>query len=114
MRENATCSRCSIQFDRDTTEYWKKLCIDCFKFKKRRESDEIQEEIEAAYRRGYRAGQLYTEPSNGSGTVDDQLIERMPALIQLCHPDKHNNSKAATAITQWLIALRREFRAKQQ
>jgi hypothetical protein len=27
-------------------------------------------------------------------------------LIQLCHPDKHRNSEAATVATQWLLNQR--------
>lgn len=28
------------------------------------------------------------------------------SMIRLCHPDKHNNSTAATRITQMLLAMR--------
>ena len=30
--------------------------------------------------------------------------ERLKALIGLAHPDRHNGSKVATEITQWLLA----------
>ena len=32
--------------------------------------------------------------------------ERLKALIGLAHPDRHNGSKVATEITQWLLAQR--------
>ncbi|MDB6013122.1 MAG: hypothetical protein JWL65_5372 [Gammaproteobacteria bacterium] len=31
---------------------------------------------------------------------------RLRQLLQLCHPDKHNNSKAATEVTAWLNGMR--------
>ena len=35
---------------------------------------------------------------------------RLRQLSQLCHPDKHNNSKMATEVTAWLNELRRAIR----
>ena len=32
--------------------------------------------------------------------------ERLKALIGLAHPDRHNGSRVATEITQWLLAQR--------
>jgi hypothetical protein len=32
--------------------------------------------------------------------------DRLKALIGLAHPDRHNGSKVATEITQWLLAQR--------
>jgi hypothetical protein len=32
--------------------------------------------------------------------------ERLKALVALAHPDRHNGSKVATEITQWLLAQR--------
>jgi len=34
--------------------------------------------------------------------------DRIEQLIRLCHPDRHQNSRAATEITQWLLSLRRK------
>lgn len=33
--------------------------------------------------------------------------DEIEAMIRLCHPDKHNNSTAATTATQKLLALRK-------
>ena len=42
----------------------------------------------------------------GSGLPGDWQ-KQLPRLIQLCHPDKHGNSAAATELTQWLLKLRK-------
>ena len=34
--------------------------------------------------------------------------KRVEQLIRLCHPDKHQNSRAATEMTQWLLSQRRK------
>jgi hypothetical protein len=34
----------------------------------------------------------------------------LPRLIQLCHPDRHSNSEAATKATVWLLALKKHYR----
>jgi len=38
---------------------------------------------------------------------------RLRQLIQLCHPDKHNNSAASVDTTQWLLELRKVLDAKE-
>lgn len=35
------------------------------------------------------------------------LGRMVPTLIQLCHPDKHNNSEGSNKATQWLLEARR-------
>ena len=42
----------------------------------------------------------------GGRTNLDELNERVEALIQLCHPDRHDNSDRANEMTRWLLALR--------
>ena len=42
----------------------------------------------------------------GAGIAPDMLRR----LIQLCHPDRHNGSEAATTATAYLLALRKEAR----
>jgi len=39
----------------------------------------------------------------GTRGLDRQRVEQ---LIRLCHPDKHGNSKLATAVTRWLLTQR--------
>jgi hypothetical protein len=38
-------------------------------------------------------------------------LGRIKQLVQLAHPDKHSNSPAANAATQWLLAQRRLLEA---
>jgi hypothetical protein len=35
--------------------------------------------------------------------IEPEMIRR---LLQLCHPDKHNNSEASIKATQWLLSKR--------
>lgn len=39
-------------------------------------------------------------------SIVDGLHEHLPRLRQLCHPDRHGGSLAATNATQWLNAIR--------
>ena len=36
--------------------------------------------------------------------------DQLPRLIQLCHPDKHGGSDAATKATVWLLAMKKQGR----
>lgn len=43
-----------------------------------------------------------------SGQSSPQFTkDEINTLLRLCHPDKHGNSKTATAMTQKLLSLRR-------
>ena len=35
--------------------------------------------------------------------------ERLPLLIRLSHPDRHEGSRTSTEVTQWLLQLKREL-----
>jgi hypothetical protein len=41
--------------------------------------------------------------SMAGATVPPDMLKR---LIQLCHPDKHDGSKASTTATEWLLQQR--------
>lgn len=43
-------------------------------------------------------------PSAGKSGTTDMPKDVWRRLLQLCHPDKHQNAEAATAATQWLNA----------
>jgi hypothetical protein len=47
---------------------------------------------------------------SGRAPEADELNERLDALIQLCHPDRHDNSERANEMTRWLLALRQDRR----
>lgn len=40
---------------------------------------------------------------NEAVIISDVQLDR---LIRLCHPDKHDNSDAATKATQWLLSIK--------
>ena len=42
-------------------------------------------------------------PVTKSGPIEPGMLRR---LIQLCHPDKHHGSEAATIATRYLLALK--------
>jgi hypothetical protein len=75
---------------------WRKFCRSCFAANKREEQQEMEGELTH-----YKAlcARLQQER-----TIPDDKLKR---LIQLCHPDKHGNSKVSTEVTQWLLDLRK-------
>ena len=75
-------------------------------------------ERKAAYNDGYAVGLAEGERAAGSrGKSKDEQVEagesrgltldarRARQLLQLCHPDKHGGSRAATEVSQWLNAV---------
>jgi hypothetical protein len=77
----SSCPRC----DRAKRE-WADLCWRCW----------TDDRIADAEARGYAAGML--------AVLDPTRIRQ---LLQLCHPDKHSGSAAATDATRWLLEQRR-------
>lgn len=56
-----------------------------------------------------------TNPFNRSKTLPPLLpeawfefLEEIPALLQACHPDKHNQSKGSIRLTHWLLAVKKK------
>lgn len=45
---------------------------------------------------------------SGQPQVRQFSAEEINQLIRLCHPDKHNNSKSSTEITQKLLQMRKD------
>jgi hypothetical protein len=79
---NAICPECGgVYFKK---ENWQKLCLKCYLRKKGK-----------------------TTPT-ATAPVPEPLIpvDMLRRLIQLCHPDKHRNSEAATTATVWLLNQR--------
>ena len=98
----ATCKQCGDTFWRDEGEEWKRLCLDCWLEKKRKEDGreaELQQEIE----------QLRVSLANARREVASArpLLDRrfIKCIISLTHPDKHGGSETATEITQQLLAI---------
>jgi hypothetical protein len=83
---NARCSDCGRPFRRKPDEQWKTRCISC-----------------------WRAHKGFTERYAVTG-AQAELPQRLRALTQLCHPDRHGNSALANAVTAWLLRVREELR----
>jgi len=86
-----TCPSCKTRtFTQDAP--WKLLCVTCYLERnpsKRRTPEPVPVAASAC-------------------PVPPDMLRR---LIQLCHPDRHANSEAATTATRYLLALRKEARA---
>ena len=82
------CPCCEARtFYRDAP--WKLLCVSCYLERnptKRRATEPV--------------------PVAAAG-IEPAMLRR---LIQLCHPDRHQGSEAATVATRFLLALRSEAR----
>lgn len=39
----------------------------------------------------------------------EEMIENLPSLLQLCHPDRHGNSEGSQRITIWLTELKAKY-----
>jgi len=86
MRERAQCRRCGGDFFRDLGEGWKRLCYGCW--------------LET------RAPRRESAPPD---ELRDEFVGNLPALRQLCHPDRHNGSPMATRVTVWLNDVKRKL-----
>lgn len=106
----ATCIDCGADFERETTETWKKRCLDCWKLSKAGHKTDDPEAAAKWYRKGFEAGRAtaMAENRDGGATLD---VERLRELLQLVHPDRHGGSALAVRVTQWLLELRRKVAA---
>jgi NMD protein affecting ribosome stability and mRNA decay len=91
-------------------ERWRTLCRKCFRAQKESEETEreallIRLQMENQTLRG-QVRMLQFKATVG-GAPDAISPEKLRALIQLCHPDRHSDSKIANEITQWLLKLRK-------
>lgn len=107
----ATCQRCGELFYRESTETWKRLCWSCWR---EREDGKKSDAYQAGYRAGLDAGRREPRPTPHRPPPPDpvapELVEHLPRLLQLCHPDRHGNSESATRATQWLLLMRQKLR----
>lgn len=126
------CDTCNKPFMDD--EGWKRQCVVCWKNDKewkltvgdkafqamqdaycatsfslqqaRSQVEERDKQLEGAKHR-IRALRLQIksgQPRKSSSVLTQSHIR---ALLKLCHPDKHGNSKIATEVTKWLLAQRK-------
>lgn len=95
-REQARCDRCRSPFMREPGARFKTMCPTCFKAERDR----------AAFERGYEAGRAEALRQAPSAVPAD----RLRALLQLAHPDRHGGSRLALETTQWLLDCKRQVR----
>lgn len=93
----AACPGCGRSFTRDAK--WKLMCRPCYLRVKRAQERWYGESA---------AGTRAAPPPPPAPLALDASMLRL--LLQLCHPDKHGSSKAATRATQYLLALRERHR----
>jgi hypothetical protein len=79
----ARCLDCGGIFERDPDMTWKKRCIPCYV--KLKAAQSAPPAVDAAYA---------------------EFIGNLKPLIQLTHPDRHNNSLLANRISSWLLSVK--------
>lgn len=107
----ADCIECGSPFLREADQEWKRKCVGCWR-RSRPQSTQGTPRGEVAlewYRRGYAAGRAEAQAlAQGEPLLDR---EKLRALTQLCHPDKHDGSPLAERVTAWLNDLKRSLSA---
>ena len=91
----AVCQTCGTFFEQD--EPWKKICFSCWK-KSPRGKEKAKE-----FRQQYKPNEIREAIRYEKVFPDKEMLKR---LIQLCHPDKHNNSEASGKATSWLLSIK--------
>ena len=93
-----SCIACFTRLQAGEPAY-KTLCRDCFVAAKRRQEQELREEVERL-----RSAVGRQRPA---ASIDPDMLRRLP---QLCHPDRHGGSALATGVTAWLLSQRESVR----
>ncbi len=127
--KQAHCCECGKRFLREADEEWRVRCIPCYKKFKRADSlpadnywpnraaaaesravaaESLAATLKRQLEQQARIIQVLQASRNAKPTssFDRELSEHWRALIQCCHPDKHNGSQGATRLTQWLNDLK--------
>ena len=102
----AACIECGTIFTRKPDEAWKTRCVSCWsagKAKTDRQADNLQIRLDKALIENAMLHRKLARLETSTG-IPDGVLARM---IRLCHPDKHQGSKAATEVTQWLLTQRK-------
>lgn len=77
-------------------------CFPCWKAQQS-DDDGLELELAAARRRIADLERRLAAPSTPA--IPPDILR---TLIQLTHPDRHNNSQAATRATAWLLSIRQQ------
>lgn len=101
---NATCIDYGTIFYRDPDQEWRVRCVACWRARQP-ERDHVQ-----YLRERVRDLEQEIEALRQQTRIAPRIAEMLPRLVRLCHPDRHHGSRAATEVTQALLALRLEVR----
>jgi hypothetical protein len=102
-----TCTHCGKYFVPKYASL--KLCFDCFK-KRDKALAEYDDLIEEVRRLQGHLDRAFSDIRALQDERDRATVippEKLKALVQLCHPDRHGNSQAANDATVWLLAQRK-------
>lgn len=99
------CARCPAWAG---DEKWRTLCRKCFSAQKKKE----EKEKDRVLARLMHENQILRSANQQLRMVDRSLdgtipMDKLKALIQLCHPDKHSGSRISTETTAWLLDQRK-------
>jgi hypothetical protein len=124
MKVKNQCQSCGSLFERDQDEKWKRICLECWKLKKRQEERQsgkadssmgawTQDKEKELARLRFEVAQLRSRVAvferdkmmgrNAQVDVDKEMMRR---LLSLCHPDKNNQSESSLKATQFLLKLK--------
>jgi protein-arginine kinase activator protein McsA len=86
----AICKDCKCQFEQKFA--WSTRCYDCYRiFKAKIDPQKVIE---------YKTEYIRLPDQDGQW-----LRQNIKDILQLCHPDKHNNSERSNRITQKLVLI---------
>ena len=114
---DATCAKCKSFFWREEGEYWKKLCIDCWKESRQpsftnssgtRETgieERLRADLDSWRLRAQRAERSLASHICPTAALDLATLKRVRLLV---HPDKHGNSTASNEVSKIINQMIRE------
>jgi len=110
------CPECGNEFFQD--EPWKKICIECWKDKKRRAGPHPREtweqrrihELESKVQCLEIQLELARQRMLRGPEVPHEFVMNLKKIISLCHPDRHGGSRTANEITSFLNNIRDHYR----
>lgn len=95
------CADCGDFFD--ALGSWQRLCRGCYAASKRRQEEELRDEIDRLRSENTSLRKRVREAA--LKPLDRELLKR---VLMLCHPDRHANSALSTQVTKVLLAMRDE------
>lgn len=122
------CVDCEEEFWYDPGDEWKKHCPKCWYIRKHAEETTTEDYKRLVRENSMLRNQIAQQREQLSQYQDDydpdyvnllknrlldltqfkiNVMDRWKKLISLCHPDKHNNSDTANAITLWLLDIKK-------